>query len=406
MYHRIFNHKLQKNFVLRLILRFGQIPAVTYRRALNRRLGGRGGRVFEQGLKLEKENFSEEKNKNRNYGSIFVYCFFCFVLVVEVARFAKPYYNLQNLMETEAIVEEGFLDVENSGRLPCHSSGSGSVSVPARSHQKLSDTIRQESRARPPTSYCVKIQSFATLSKLVKDNGDMYESRPFSVGGYNWTFLIYPNENKPQGSGGYVSLYVRIDNSSLIANPEDVYAEITFLVYKSTIDKYHILKETKAQRFHLFRQQWGQLNFLEIGYFLNPVHGFIFNGGQSVFGVDIFVAKPFENWEVFSYEKNIRDPIFDWRLNNFSTLDRDSYTSGSFSSGGRKLVTSLSLSLHSRSNHVEKQVRGWPNATENGWGFEKFIPLADIKDTSKGFLVNDSLKLQIEILSFSKTDSL
>ncbi|CAL9240550.1 unnamed protein product [Arabidopsis halleri] len=99
--------------------------------------------------------FSEEKNKNRNYGSIFVYCFFCFVLVVEVARFAKPYYNLQNLIETEAIVEEGFLDVENSGRLPCHSSGSGSVSVPARSHQKLSDTIRQESRARPPTSYCV-----------------------------------------------------------------------------------------------------------------------------------------------------------------------------------------------------------------------------------------------------------
>ncbi|CAH8258060.1 unnamed protein product [Arabidopsis lyrata] len=273
-------------------------------------------------------------------------------------------------METEAIVEEGFLDVENSGRLPCHSSGSGSVSVPARSHQKLSDTIRQESRARPPTSYCVKIQSFATLSKLVKDNGDMYESRPFSVGGYNWTFLIYPNENKPQGSGGYVSLYVRIDNSSLIANPEDVYAEITFLVYKSTIDKYHILKETKAQRFHLFRQQWGQLNFLEIGRVLCRVLKVYPNGVGS--GTDNSLS-----------------------LFLLSASNEKGY-----------VEAKLRVIDQSRSNHVEKQVRGWPNATENGWGFEKFIPLADIKDTSKGFLVNDSLKLQIEILSFSKTDSL
>lgn len=58
------------------------------------------------------------------------------------------------------------------------------------------------------------------------------------------TLLIYPNENKPVGSGGFVSMYVRIDNSSLIANPHDVYAEITFLTYKSTIDRYHFLQGT------------------------------------------------------------------------------------------------------------------------------------------------------------------
>lgn len=38
-------------------------------------------------------------------------------------------------------------------------------------------------------------------------------------------------------------------------------------------------------------------------------------------------------------------------------------------------------------------VRGWPNVTKTGWGF-------------KGFLVNDTLKLQIKVLSFSKTNSL
>ncbi|WZZ05877.1 hypothetical protein YC2023_091798 [Brassica napus] len=179
--------------------------------------------------------FTEEK-KNTNYGTIFVYCFFCLVFIVEVVRFAKPYYNLQNLMETEAVLEEGLLD---AGILPCNIRSS--VSVPARNHKKLSATIREETRTRPPVTYCVKFESFDTMSKLVKDNGDKYESHPFS-GGYNWyvgTFLVYPNADKPVGSGGYVSLYVKIDNSSFIENQNEVYAWIRFLTYKSTTDTYH-----------------------------------------------------------------------------------------------------------------------------------------------------------------------
>ena len=132
-------------------------------------------------LKRKRKMFTEEKKKNTNYGSIFVSCFFCLVLVVGVVRCAKPYYNLQNLMETEAVMEQGLLDV---GILPCNLKSS--VSVPARNHQKLSTTVREETRTRPPNSYCVKFESFATMSKLVAGNGDKYESRPFSAGGYNW----------------------------------------------------------------------------------------------------------------------------------------------------------------------------------------------------------------------------
>ncbi|KAF2553191.1 hypothetical protein F2Q68_00035360 [Brassica cretica] len=96
-------------------------------------------------------------------------------------RFVKPYYNFQNLMETKAVIEEGLLDV---GILPCNIRSS--VSVPARNHKKLSATIREEMRTRPPVTFCVKFESFDTMSKLVKDNGDKYESHPFSAGGYNW----------------------------------------------------------------------------------------------------------------------------------------------------------------------------------------------------------------------------
>ncbi|KAF3606778.1 hypothetical protein DY000_02049651, partial [Brassica cretica] len=170
------------------------------------------------------------------------------------------------------------------------------------------------------------------------------------------TFLIYPNVNKPVGSGGYVSLYVKIDNSSFIATQNEVYAWIKFLTYKSTTDTYHELHATEAQRFHLFKQEYGMLTFLEIGYYQNPAYGFIFNGGQSVFGVDIVVSKPSATWEDVAYEENILD--------------------------------------------------GWPNAKENGWGVDTLIPLADIKDPSKGFLVKDTIRFEVEILAFSRTNSI
>ncbi|CAH8256549.1 unnamed protein product [Arabidopsis lyrata] len=333
--------------------------------------------------------FSDEK-KSKNYGSIFLYCFFCFVLIVEVARFAKPYYNLQNLMETEAVVEEGFLAVEDSGKLPCRLLSRPSVSVPSQDQQKLSQAVTQETRTRPPNSYCVKFQSFITMAKQVKENGGKYESRPFSVGGYNWTFIIYPNSDIPSGS------------------------DITFLAYKSSTDKYQSYQETDAQRFHLFRQQWGQITFLPIAYFENPGYGYSFDGGSVVFGVDINIVKPFENWEVFSNEQNIRDPIFEWRLTKFSTLFKDSYTSGSFSSGGRNWAlklypngvgnatgNSLSLYLLNESNdkgYVEAKLQIIDQNQSN-----HFVK-KDRRNASKGYVVNDTLKFQVEILSFSKTD--
>jgi len=62
--------------------------------------------------------------------------------------------------------------------------------------------------------------------------------------------------------------------------------------------------------------------------------GYIFDGEQCVFGIDIFVAQTLNEWEVFSFEENIKDPIYTWKLNRFSTLYSDSYTSALFSSGG------------------------------------------------------------------------
>ncbi|KFK22399.1 hypothetical protein AALP_AAs74153U000200 [Arabis alpina] len=83
------------------------------------------------------------------------------------------------------------------------------------------------------------------MSNLIKDGA--YETRPFSISGYNWTFLIYPNGKKPE-STNHVSVYAKIDNSSLIANPKDVYAEIKFFAYRKTDDKYYVYQGTNQSR--------------------------------------------------------------------------------------------------------------------------------------------------------------
>ncbi|EFH52030.1 hypothetical protein ARALYDRAFT_905799 [Arabidopsis lyrata subsp. lyrata] len=70
-------------------------------------------------------------------------------------------------------------------------------------------------------------------------NNGYYESLPFTVDGFNWTFKIYPNGNTDT-TRGLVYCYVRIDNSSITDPSLDVYAAIKFFVYNNGISEYYI----------------------------------------------------------------------------------------------------------------------------------------------------------------------
>ena len=124
---------------------------------------------------------------------------------------------------------------------------------------------------------------------------------------------------------------------------------LNFYGFLTSFDRF---AATEAQRFHLFKQEYGMLNFLSIQYIKYPEYGYLFNGGQTVFGVDIVVSKPSGTWEDVSYEENIRDPILDWRLTNFSIRDQVSYTSDTFSSGGRNWWLSPHIYIFTRHTHT------------------------------------------------------
>ncbi|VVA98801.1 unnamed protein product [Arabis nemorensis] len=185
-------------------------------------------------------------------------------------------------------------------------------------------TIVKNWREHPPSSYSLKID------KLSQFNLNKYESRRFLSGGYNWRLAIFPKGNKADNGSGFISMYVEIDSTNLVSRPPtEVFAYLTFLVYSK--------KENKYLSIHV----WGLSQVLPCDTFNDPKKGFIFDGEQCEFGVDVMVVSPFTKWEVASFNKTFDYPKFSWSVKNFSELNEKSYFSNRFSMGGRKWTLRL-----------------------------------------------------------------
>ncbi|EFH52031.1 hypothetical protein ARALYDRAFT_905802 [Arabidopsis lyrata subsp. lyrata] len=259
-------------------------------------------------------------------------------------------------------------------------------------------------RERPPTTYSVTFESFGKMMELV--NNGYYESLPFTVDGFNWTFKIYPNGNSDT-TRGLVYCYVRIDNSSLTDPPLDVYAEIKFFAYNYGLSQYYTYQEVEPVKFDSVEQEWGKWIVL-------TTMSSLLNATNQKFSPTMKTsAAPFSLGT---------SPISLHSLWTLTHPTRFLLETGTVYPNGDGVGTDNSLSLYllSESNeknyvratlrvlnqigsdNVEKPVEGWPNAAENGWGYAEFIPLADLQDSTKGFVVDDVLEVEVEIMAISK----
>ncbi|ESQ47844.1 hypothetical protein EUTSA_v10020926mg [Eutrema salsugineum] len=307
---------------------------------------------------------------------------------------------------------------------------------------KLSDSNKLTGlRDRPPATYSLKMESFNTLLKST--NTERYVSRPFSASGYNWTLVVYPNGNKKDNGAGFLSLYVAIDNSTLSPHQE-VYVDLRFYVFNRIEKKYFTIQDTHGWRFNLFKTMWGFSQVLPVDTFKDSRNGYLYDGDHCEFGVDVTVPSLFEKSELFTVAEKFYNPRFTWTIRGFSTLLKDTYYSDVFSIGGRRWNIQVNPSgratgegkalsmylivnanekfrpyekiyvraklrvLNQRQfNNIEMQIDHWFNGQgygdEFGWGLHEFISLSDLKDSSKGFLVNDVLMVQVEIEAISST---
>ncbi|CAN7053166.1 unnamed protein product [Brassica rapa subsp. trilocularis] len=200
-------------------------------------------------------------------------------------------------------------------------------------------TIVKNWREHPPASYSLKIHSFSQFENSYSSSDDKYQSRLFSSGRYKWYVLIvYPKGNEKDNGSGFISMYVEIDSKSLMVftPPTEVFAEIRFFIYNKKENKYFTIQDVEVKRFNALKTVWGLQQILPCDTFSNPENGYIFEGGQCEFGVDVIVSLPLTNWEVLSYTEKFSNSKFSWAIKNFSELKENVQTSKSFSMAGKK----------------------------------------------------------------------
>lgn len=98
----------------------------------------------------------------------------------------------------------------------------------------------------------------------------------------------------------------------------------------------HTIIDKEVKRFNALRTVWGLSQVLSLETFNDPKNGYIFEGDQCEFGVDVLVAPSLTKWEVVSFNQKILNPKFRWTLEKFKELKEDSYNSKTFLVGGRQ----------------------------------------------------------------------
>uniref|UniRef100_M4CIF5 MATH domain-containing protein n=1 Tax=Brassica campestris TaxID=3711 RepID=M4CIF5_BRACM len=275
-------------------------------------------------------------------------------------------------------------------------------------------TIVKNWREHPPASYSLKIHSFSQFENSSSSSDDKYQSRLFSSGRYKCKSLM------------------------VFTPPTEVFAEIRFFIYNKKENKYFTIQDVEVKRFNALKTVWGLQQILPCDTFSNPENGYIFEGGQCEFGVDVIVSLPLTNWEVLSYTEKFSNSKFSWAIKNFSELKENVLTSKSFSMAGKKWFLKLYPKGDSRadgkflsiflclddcdkpkddekisvqanfrvldkrgSNHFQCQFNFWYNEQQLGGGWFEFLSLPELP---KVYLdKEDALKVEIEFKAVSAT---
>ena len=91
--------------------------------------------------------------------------------------------------------------------------------------------------------------------------------------------------------------------------------------------------DVEVKSFNALKTVCGLPQVLPYDAFNNPENGYVFEGNQCEFGIDVIVPSPLTNWEILSFNEKLQNPKFSWTVKNFSKLKEDKYASKSFSMG-------------------------------------------------------------------------
>ncbi|XP_057777980.1 uncharacterized protein LOC130996696 [Salvia miltiorrhiza] len=268
-----------------------------------------------------------------------------------------------------------------------------------------------EIRDDPPAHMLMKVQSF---SKLWKHGIKKQESREFVAGNYKWRLIIYPQEGDDK-----ISVYLSMAGTESLPVGWEVNAQCSILL-RNEISNYYVCFRGKARRFDATSSRWG---FSISKKMLNKFDLIV--ADTCCFGAEVFLDPKALVNECLS--------LLDWKITNFSKL-KGVWTSEEFPAGGLRwkvklfpngnrdaksvsvsiyleCVEAMTFSPHEKVKadfclcirnklphaHITRNTSHCFTAGENDWGFSNMIPISDMNDPSKGFLINDCCFLEAQL---------
>ncbi|GMI78952.1 hypothetical protein like AT3G17380 [Hibiscus trionum] len=297
--------------------------------------------------------------------------------------------------------------------------------------------ITRTTRGHPPSHFLFKIESF---SLLVEEKVEKYKSNAFEAAGHQWRLVLYPTGNKKSNGSDYISLYLEIEKTANLSLDWEANVDFKLFVFDQIRDQYLVIQdmEVPVRRFYEMKTEWGFSQFLSQKTFNDAANGYLVDD-CCTFGAEVF-----EIQRTLKLEKSVlKKPsggTITWKMDNFSKLDQNSYKSPVVSiddikwnlkvypkGDTRCKDTHLSVFLvlaepHTlppklqvyvkyklrlrnqiNSNHLEGTGEDRFSSSTTSRGYPKFVSLKDVYESSKGYMVKDSLTVEAEFILISKT---
>ncbi|KFK26408.1 hypothetical protein AALP_AA8G244700 [Arabis alpina] len=292
-------------------------------------------------------------------------------------------------------------------------------------------------REERPSSKIVTITSCSTI----KGRSEPYESSIFEAAGYKWRLVLYMVGNPNDGGNDHISLYVRIEDTGSLPYGWEVNVDLKLFVHNPKLHKYLGVTDGSVKRYNNAKKEWGYGQSIPLSTFYNTNEGYI-EGDTCGFGAEILIVNPAQQQEKVTFISNPPNNVFTWKILRFSTLEDKFYYSDDFLVGDRywKLgfnpkgdgggrphalpiffyaqgfrpnavatntwgAVNLRLKNQRTSNHRQIYSAAWyPIRPDYGVGVNNIILFTDLNDASKGYLVNDAIIFEAEVVKVSVTN--
>ncbi|KAJ0033934.1 hypothetical protein Pint_25972 [Pistacia integerrima] len=281
-------------------------------------------------------------------------------------------------------------------------------------------------RHASPSHYLFKMDSFSFRSKALADD---FISDTFVAGGYRWQLIIYLSGDWIKAKTNYISVQLELLHTSSLQIGWEVNMIFNFFLFNQLKEKYFSLQDGSVKQLQEMKTKWGIKNFIDLNTFSDPLNGYLIND-SCVFGAEVFVVGKTFKGDHLSLIKNYDTLYHTWKNEKFSTLLEEYYESESFGfykwnvslypngdGPGKGNSISLFLNLPGSSvpqdmkllvmftmsvkdqlygKHVKRTSQSVYKPSDKV-GFHRFMALEQLKNPKKGFLVDDTLIIEVEV---------